>query len=383
MRAPTPTALLRILTPVGFVAVLSTTQVTNAWAWWLFAASAGFALAFTVTNIVTNPRWPRSAAGLLIASSLFAACAVAPENSATAPSLMCLTLLVLSSLVALTVREILTVAAAVVVVASVGGFVGGHPTSSLVGNALAVLAVLLFGLNRRQHRVQVRQTEQLLEQTQLAQQAVAHGAALEERARIAREIHDIQAHSLSALSLHLQVATKLMVRPDLLTDPAMLGRLSSCVDRAATLAKDGLIETRRAVHALRGDAVALPELLDSLADDAVVRVAGTRRDLPPEATLTLYRTVQEGLTNARKHAPGAPVTVDVSYQDDDVAVTVTNGPATNGPATNDPATSDAPLATTGSGYGLTGLRERAELAGGTLAAGPAETGWRLSVRIPA
>lgn len=369
MRLPAPTALLRILTPAGFVAVLATAQVTSGLAWGLLAASAAFALAFTVVNL----RWPRVAAGLLVASSTATACATAAEDDAAAPSLMCLTLFVLSSLVALKASEILTVAAVVTVIATVGGYVGGHPTATLVGNALAVLAVLLFGLNRRQHRVQVRQTEQLLEQTQLAQQAVARGAALEERARIAREIHDIQAHSLSALSLHLQAAAKLMARPDLLTDPAMLGRLSSCVDRAATLAKDGLIETRRAVHALRGDTVALPELLDSLADDAVVRVSGTRRDLVPEATLTLYRTVQEGLTNARKHAPGAAVTVDVSYQEEDVTVTVTNGLPDG----------DTPLASAGAGYGLTGLRERAELAGGTLTAGPAGTGWRLSVRIPA
>lgn len=89
--------------------------------------------------------------------------------------------------------------------------------------------------------------------------------------------------------------------------------------------------------------------------------------------MTLYRVVQEGLTNARKHAPGAAVSITLSYQDTEVTIMVTNGPGIG----------ERPLAASGAGYGLTGLRERAELAGGTLDAGPAGGGWRLSVRIPA
>src|SRR5690606_3804201 len=114
-------------------------------------------------------------------------------------------------------------------------------------------------------------------------------AALEERARIAREIHDIQAHSLSALSLHLQAAVRLLDDDPANDDPQRTATLKRCVEKAASFAQDGITETRRAVHALRGDTVALPELLDALADDATVRVHGEVRDLLPETTLTLYR----------------------------------------------------------------------------------------------
>ena len=103
-------------------------------------------------------------------------------------------------------------------------------------------------------------------------------------------------------------------------------------------------------------------------------VAGVPRRVGAEAALTAYRTAQEALTNARKHAPGQPVALGLTFTADELAVEVVNGlPADAG---------TGPLARAGAGYGLTGLRERAALAGGTLAAGPDGGRWRVCLRIP-
>ena len=111
--------------------------------------------------------------------------------------------------------------------------------------------------------------------------------------------------------------------------------------------------------------------------DAVIdlELIGEPRPVGAEAALTAYRTAQEALTNARKHAPGEPVTVGLTFASAALEVRVVN------PL---PAADDAgPLARAGAGYGLTGLRERAALAGGTLTAGPEDGQWSVHLRIPA
>ncbi len=356
-----PLVLMRLLTPVAFVAILVTAQPPAEWEWVPLSASVASGLAFGALDL----RWPRAAVVLLALAALFGTVVAVADPSLTGPSLVCLSLLVLSSLAAITPAEIITVAAVVGVAAAVGGYLAGQPGELVAGNALAVAVVVLLGLNRRQYRVQARQARDLLDQTRLTQEAVARGATLEERARLAREVHDIQAHSLSALSLHLQAAARLVAEL-----PSPDEKLAACVRKAGQLAQEGLIETRRAVHALRGDPMALPELFGSLPDNASIQVTGEPRELPADVTLLLYRTVQEGLSNARKHAAGAPVSVELSYLDSEVTMTVVNRTGSG---------SGLP----GAGYGLTGLRERAELVGGEVTAGPDGAGWRLSVRIPA
>jgi signal transduction histidine kinase len=258
----------------------------------------------------------------------------------------------------------------------------GRGWSHAFGLCSAFVGLWLSGASRRQYRQRAEQAELLLAETRRAAEADRRAAALAERARIAREIHDIQAHSLSALSLQLEAAGALLQDPSLPAGDAVLAKVAGCVHRASGLAREGLAETSRAVQALREDFVSLPEVVKSLVDIHVrgeaepvtVQVRGTPRPLPPGPGLTLYRVVQEGLTNALKHAPHAPVQVELDYTGDAVTATITNGEPRDGPS--------RPLSATGAGYGLTGIRERAELAGGSLTAGPAAGGWRVSVRIP-
>ncbi|GAA4253373.1 hypothetical protein GCM10022255_054000 [Dactylosporangium darangshiense] len=229
-----------------------------------------------------------------------------------------------------------------------------------------MLVLLLLGIVRREREARSEQDRKLAGEQ-------ARTATLAERARLAREIHDVLAHSLSALSLQLETAAALLER-DRAAEAAVI------VDRAGRLARDGLTETRRAVSALRGDPVPLPELVGELAagyrEDAgapaLFEVDGEPRALSAETGLALFRGAQEALSNVRKHAPGSEVAVRLAYLDDAVRLTVHNR-GTGGP----PVTGLSP------GYGLTGLRERAELAGGTVEAGPSDHGWTVDVKMPA
>jgi signal transduction histidine kinase len=104
-------------------------------------------------------------------------------------------------------------------------------------------------------------------------------------------------------------------------------------------------------------------------------VTGEARPIPAEASMAAYRTAQEALTNARKHAPGEPVTLRLGYGPDQITLNVVNPILPRSAAT--------PLARTGGGLGLVGLAERAALAGGTLEVGPDAGNWQVNLRIPA
>ncbi|MEU6236446.1 histidine kinase [Kitasatospora sp. NPDC047058] len=212
----------------------------------------------------------------------------------------------------------------------------------------------------------------LLAQERAARAAEAESAALAERARIAREIHDVLAHSLSAQLVHLEAA-RLMLDSGIDRE-----QIRERVVAARRMAQDGLAETRQALSALRGEFTPVGEFLVELTgrERAGFSVAGTPRPLAAEAGLAVRRTAQEALTNVRKHAPGARCTVELRYLSGEVELEVRN----TRPARGEPA---ADLAGSGGGYGLLGMRERAELLGGTLLAGPDEGGWRVLLRVPA
>jgi signal transduction histidine kinase len=213
-------------------------------------------------------------------------------------------------------------------------------------------------------------------------QAEAQRAALAERARIARDLHDVLAHSLAAVSVNLQAAEGLLGASTLPADNPELAKAIECIGRAGTLTREGLAAARRAVLALRDDAASLPDQLSSLVgqygadgDMAVdLVVIGVARPVSAQADVAVYRTAQEALTNARKHAPGEPVTLRLGYGPDEVTLSVVNPIP--------PQRASGPLADTGGSFGLVGLRERAALAGGTFEAGPDAGNWQVNLRSP-
>jgi len=263
------------------------------------------------------------------------------------------------------------------------GLATGAPAGALLGYTFAYAGLWSVALTRREFLVRAEQAEHMLAETQRAREAETHAAALAERARIARDIHDVLAHSLAAVSVNLQAAEGLLTAESLPADNPELAKAVECIDRAGTLTREGLAAARRAILALREDAAPLPDQLASLAaqyqapgDTAInLTVTGLPRPLSEQVTHVAYRTAQEGLTNARKHAPGQPVTLGLGFEPGQVTVSVANPLP--------PAGHTGPLAETGAGAGLTGLKERAALAGGTLEAGPADGTWRIDLTIPA
>jgi signal transduction histidine kinase len=161
------------------------------------------------------------------------------------------------------------------------------------------------------------------------------------------------------------------------------------------LAREGLRETRRAVGALRGDAtVSAPAGIEALVADyratgeagADLIIDGDPARLTGRTGDAVLRVVQEALTNVRKHAPGADVSVAVhagQAPDDDVVLVVADRTPAGHPAGQAGGAPRGELAASGGGYGLQGMRERAQLLGGTLSAGSVNGGWRVELRLPA
>jgi signal transduction histidine kinase len=245
----------------------------------------------------------------------------------------------------------------------------------LLVNALPLAAIYMIVLFGRRIRTQEAQAEQLLLELEESRGAELRAAALAERQRLARDMHDVLAHSLSGLLLQLEGARLLA-----LASPAD-ERLAGTIDRAHELAKNGLDEARRAIGMLRDDDLPGPDRLAALtaafqADTGVparFSSSGTPRELASAVRLALYRVTQEALTNVRKHARPERVEVRLEYLLDQVSLAVED---VGVPAAVPPVGSEG-------GYGLTGMRERAELLGGTLDAGPTGSGFRVLLRVPA
>jgi signal transduction histidine kinase len=264
-----------------------------------------------------------------------------------------------------------------VAVVAAGIAVTHRSVLSIVLSALGVTAFYLISLQARRLREGQEQAERMLVELSQTRQAQAEAAALDERQRLAREVHDVLAHSLSGLVLHLEGARLLAARPGLAVDP----ELAETIDRAHHLAKAGLDEARRAIGMLRGDELPGPERLDALAreferDASVpcrVEVAGRERELGSDARLTVYRVAQEALTNVRRHADARLVCVRLGYEPDGTRLSIEDF-ARNGARPHPPGAG---------GYGLTGMRERARLLGGTLDAGATASGFRVELWVPA
>ncbi len=269
-------------------------------------------------------------------------------------------------------------AAGIVTVDSVGaGF--RVPTWDLLGYPVILVAGLLIGRLLRDYRAQAEQSNELLAKADQLQAEQGRAAALDERTRIAREIHDVLAHSLGALGMQIQTAQVV------LADQGDVSRALELLGRARHLVSEGLNETRRAINALRSDTSPLPEGLAQLSANhqqhyrvpVHFTLTGTPRLLSTDAGLALTRAAQEALVNTAKHAPREPVEVSLDFQESRTVLTVTN-------RLHHHARDLAPsaLETVNGGYGLGGMRERLLLLDGTLSAGIEDGSWVVRAEMP-
>jgi signal transduction histidine kinase len=254
--------------------------------------------------------------------------------------------------------------------------VGGRwQSQTVVFTAFDVLgfaAVFLAAVGVRRIGEEQARTKAAVDELEATRELQVRAARVAERVRLAREIHDVLGHTLSALTVQLEgVHLLLLKRPD---DPAALAG----VERAQRLAREGMEEARRAVGTLRGDRLPGPALLGNLVSDferdsgttARLYVDGKPFELAPEARLAVYRTAQEALINVAKHGTAGQVEVRLRYRHDGAELSVENDGGAR------PSSCEG-------GYGLTGIRERAELLGGRLEAAPTAEGFRVRLWVPA
>jgi signal transduction histidine kinase/DNA-binding CsgD family transcriptional regulator len=226
-----------------------------------------------------------------------------------------------------------------------------------------------------------RDRQELTAQTERAELEGAHRAALEERARIAREMHDVVAHHMSLIAVQAETAP---YRLGELPEPvrAEFGELSGA-------ARESLAQMRRLLGVLRSEQPAeripQPRLADVPELVSTARQAGAPVSLsmpsaaaaaPADVGVCAYRIVQEALSNAARHAPGAAISVSVMREARTVRLVIVNDPPA-GPVPADGGQPDA-----GAGHGLAGMRERVAMLGGSLAAGPDPRRPRAGPRRP-
>ncbi|SHN20340.1 sensor histidine kinase [Cryptosporangium aurantiacum] len=245
--------------------------------------------------------------------------------------------------------------------------VGRLTLSDAVYAAIGVAVPVGVGIHVATRRVLQEAWRERAERADAERALRDEQARAAERTRIAREMHDVLAHKVSLIALHAGALE--------LTADGGADRVREGAGVIRTTAREALHELRTVLEVLHADAEPFTDLGSLVADAARagqhVMLDDTAGVLPAPSARVVHRVVQEGLTNARKHAPGAVVTVTVRRDEEGVRVTVAN-PASNG----------APLDLPGSGSGLVGLRERVRLVGGALDAEPVDGGWELRAIVP-
>jgi signal transduction histidine kinase len=255
-----------------------------------------------------------------------------------------------------------------VAVATVVGFV----SHSLVGILAGVgIPVLVQRANEHEELIRSRDRAQaLLAEVEAGREAEERAVALRERGRIARDLHDVLAHTLAGLSVQLQGIRAVAAREQV---PASV---LEPLDRAADLARSGLDEARAAVGVLR-DPVglgidAIGALVARHPGPPTFRVTGSGA-VSAEAGHAVYRGVQEALTNAARYAPGAEVVVSLEWSASSLITRVRDTGLPQG---------RSPISDQGTGLGLAGMDERVRAAGGTLSAGAVGAGWQVQIVVP-
>jgi signal transduction histidine kinase len=283
--------------------------------------------------------------------------------------------------------------AALVLAHVIGPFAHQRSWSGVGVNAVPFAGMVLLVLVAWRIRVGQEQSARLLALMETTRSAELRSATLAERQRVAREMHDVLAHSLSGLVLQLEAARLLAAStPETASPYRADDRLAGVIDRALALGKAGLAEARQAIETLRDDELPGPERLRALAEGFAadtgipcqVDITGQASEISSAVKLTLYRVAQEALTNIRKHARAERAHIQLNYDPQSVSLSIEDTGA-DVPTPQDDATA-APVSKAGpgpgGGYGLTGMRERAELLGGTLTAGRTGNGFRVTLKVP-
>lgn len=329
---------------------------------------------FPLILIRFNPAlgWAISAASALIIPVAFAN---QPNN--VLPWQVCHFIVFLLLLFTVSLRAAMPVVG-VAWVASVLLFVADLPGDMRVGWAVALTGLVAFALLIRWL---VLSRRQLAQQEEVSELERARRTILEEKARIARDLHDVVAHHMSLVVVQAQSA------PYRVENVSAEARAE--FDSIGATAREALNEIRGMLGVLRSDGETAEHAPQPGAENVVDLLEATRRagvpvswsivgstsTLPETTGLAVYRILQESLSNASRHAPGAGVTVSIDYGDTIVGVDVTNGPGTTG---HGPTTVDT------GGHGLAGMRDRALSVGGTLSASPRpDGGFAVTAQLPA
>jgi signal transduction histidine kinase len=339
------------------------------------AAQLGFALAVSAPLAVRR-RLPASVM-LVVAAALVAHAALAGPDATfnPFPSLLVAAFTVAERVSAwwLAIPLGLVPIAAMLAAHALGYF--GEPGIELAGTGFLVFFV---GATWTAGRI-VRHRALVVQRTRESSDRLAADAVASERTRIARELHDIVAHGLSIVALQAGAAEQFLDKDS--------ERARGHLQLTRRTAQEALGEMRHLLGVLREDEVAyapqpgisaLPALVaetETAGHRCRIDLADGVEDLPDGHALAVYRIVQESLTNVRKHAPRADVSVEVRRDDRTVSVQVENGPGERG--------TSAEVDASGAGRGLPGMGERVRIYGGRLDAGPArDGGWRVRAVLP-
>ncbi|WP_051323791.1 sensor histidine kinase [Candidatus Solirubrobacter pratensis] len=276
--------------------------------------------------------------------------------------------------------RVVAAVAAVAAVVVADALHGGGPTIlQTLGHVLLVAIPLLIA---DVHRIRHANLALLQERLALAERTREHEAvrrAEQERLAIARDLHDVIAHTLTVINVQASTAGQLLER-----DPA---HVRGALDTIEEASRDAIDELRAILGVLRGSEGGaaplrpapglddVPELVRRTREDGVeVRMAtvgGQAQRVPEAVSLAAYRILQESLTNARRHAAGAAVEVTLSFEPDRVRVAIENGEGTPDAANGH-----------GPGVGIMGMTERAVATGGTLTARRLARGFRVDAELP-
>jgi signal transduction histidine kinase len=278
------------------------------------------------------------------------------------------------------IEQLLAAVAAVAAVIAADILHSGSPTLlQTLGHVLLVAIPLLAAETHRTHRAYVSLLRERLELAERTREQEAERRAEQERMRIARDLHDVVAHTLTTINVQAATAAQLLDRQP----EHARGALETIEDAS----RDAIGELRAILGILRdGDAGAAPlaptpgvETVTELVEgsrasglDVLLEVSGERPEhLPDAVSLAAFRIIQESLTNARRHAAGAPVRVSMSFEPGCLALAVENGVGIDGNGNGSTP-----------GVGIVGMTERASAVGGTFRARPLAGGFRVEAELP-